>query len=119
MGIEGDGLGGEIGRGKNGRSLAGGIEAKHFGGSATSGVENALRIHAQGPEIGSVGVGNQGKFWGEFEAAVTADGYAVGGAFDELVIGSLAPAAGVLGTRGERENRGKNDGGKQKTVAGQ
>src|ERR1700675_3720474 len=62
-----------------------------------------MRIEAQGPEIGEVGVGEGGKFWGRHELAVAANGDTLGGAALEFGGVGLAPVTRVLGER-ERGN---------------
>ena len=46
-----------------------------------------------------VGVGEQGEFGGKLEAAVAADGDAMGRALEEFLVGGLAPAASVFGKK--------------------
>src|SRR5271156_4484845 len=67
-----------------------------------------MRIEAEGPEVGEVGVGEGIKFGGGHESAVAADGDALGGAALEFGGFRLAPVAGVLG---------ENDGGKDECKA--
>ena len=104
FGVEGDRLGDKIGGFKNGGRFAAVIEAKNFCGRAASGIESAFGVDAKRPEIGSVGVGEKSEFWGEFQAAVATDGYAVGGAFEKFFVSGLEPAASVLGVKREKDD---------------
>ena len=106
--VEGDSLRNQIGGLENGRGLAAvAIEAKNFRGRAACGVERALGVDSQGPEIRGISVGNQREPWRELESAVAANGDAVGTAFQEVIVGSLAPGAGVLGAE-RRRNEGND-----------
>jgi len=66
---------------------------------SAGGVQSAFGVDAKRPEIGGVGVGEEREFGSEFEAAVAANGYAMGCAFEEFFIGGLEPAAGMLGAK--------------------
>jgi len=98
-GVEGHRLGYEVGGFKDGSRFAVVVEAKNFCGRAAGSIESAFGVDTERPEIGGVGVGEQREFWSEFKAAVAADGYAVGRAFEEFFIGGLQPAAGMLGAK--------------------
>ena len=87
-------------RGVEGDSwLAVRIETKYFCGRAARGVERALGIEVQGPQIRSIRIREQSELGSEFEAAVAAHRDAMSGALEELFVSRLAPAAGVLGER--------------------
>ena len=82
---------------KNGGRFAVAVEAENFCRRAACGIESAFGVDAKRPEIGGVGVGEEREFGSEFEAAVAADGYAMGCAFEEFFIGGLQPAASMFG----------------------
>ena len=92
---------GEVGGVEDSGWFAVRIEAKHFCGGASGGEERAFRIKADGPQVGSIGVGEPRELGGELEAAVASNSDTVSGAFQEFFIGGLAPATGVLGMEGD------------------
>src|SRR2546421_1452455 len=57
-------------------------------------------IEVDGPKIRGIGVGKQGDFGREFEAAVAAHSHTVRRAFEKFFVSGLAPAAGVGGGEG-------------------
>ena len=107
FGVKDNGLRGKVSGIEEDSRFAVRIEAKYFRRRPSGSVERALGIKADGPKIGSIRVGKQGDFRREFEAAVAAHRHAMGGAFEEIFVGGLAPAAGVLGEGGREAEDGK------------
>ena len=114
FGIESNGLRGEVRGIENNRRLGVRIEAKDLRLGTACSIQNAFRIKPHGEKVRSVGIGKQGEFRRQFEAAVTAHGNPMSCALEQIFIRGLTPAARVLCEKWRRGNEVKKYGEREK-----